>query len=146
MFLYTYYHVPLISGLFYMKETEMIITTNTMFNFNHAFLVGFLMIIRQTIAMEIQHKQNKVSLIHLYLYDKHNLGTCIWNKQNIGNISFFSLIFNLVQYTYFQFISLIWISDYFRKCIEIEFKINKRLLFFSESEYVWYLSTISSYN
>ena len=58
-----------------MKETEMIITTNTMLSLTHAFFVGFLMIIRQTIAMEIQHKQNKVSLIHLYLNDKHNLGT-----------------------------------------------------------------------
>lgn len=46
-----------------MKETEMIITTNTMLSFTLAFLVGFLMIIRQTIAMEIQHKQNKVSVI-----------------------------------------------------------------------------------
>ena len=47
-----------------MKETEMIITTNTMLSLTHAFFVGFLMIIRQTIAMEIQHKQNKVSLIN----------------------------------------------------------------------------------
>ena len=58
-----------------MKETEMIITTNSMFSLSLAFFVGFLMIIRQTIAMEIQHKQNKVSLRHLYLYDKHSLGT-----------------------------------------------------------------------
>ena len=64
---YTYYHVPLISGFFYMKETEMIITTNTMLSLTLAFFVGFLMIIRQTIAMEIQHKQNKVSLINTFV-------------------------------------------------------------------------------
>ena len=75
MFLYTYYHVPLISGVLYLKETATSVTTYTMLNFTLSFFVGFLMIIRQTIAMEIQHKQNKVSLIHLYLNDKHSLGT-----------------------------------------------------------------------